>query len=200
MSTVRIAIIGGGVIGRRHAGAIAEAADVELVAIADPAPSGRALADDLGVPLYPDIETLIATDKPDGVIVSTPTRYHFPPTMTALEAGCHVLVEKPVMATLEEADQVLAAEAASKGKILVGHHRRHYSVLSRNAREILRSGQLGPIGNGVRPVVGPETRQLLRPRLAQGLGSRAGADQHDPRNGLPPLHLRRGGEHQRRGL
>ena len=144
MSTVRIAIIGGGVIGRRHAGAIAEAAAAELVAIADPAPSGKALADDLGVPLHPDIETLIAADKPDGVIVSTPTRYHFPPTMSALEAGCHVLVEKPVMATLEEADQVLAAEAESKGRILVGHHRRHYSVLSR-AREIVRSGQLGQL-------------------------------------------------------
>ena len=61
MSDVRIAIIGGGVIGRRHGGAIADAKGAVLVAVADPAPSGKELAGDLQVPLYGDIEALRAT-------------------------------------------------------------------------------------------------------------------------------------------
>ena len=54
MTPVRLAIVGGGIIGRRHAGAIAEVPVAELVAVADPAITGKALADERGVPHYGD--------------------------------------------------------------------------------------------------------------------------------------------------
>lgn len=60
MSDVRIAIIGGGVIGSRHGDAIADAKGAVMVAVADPAPTGKELAGDLQVPLYGDIESISA--------------------------------------------------------------------------------------------------------------------------------------------
>ena len=144
MSPVKLAIAGGGVIGRRHAGAIANVADAALVAIADPAPSGAELARDMDVPLFGDLEALLDTHAVDGVVVSTPTAHHFQPTMTALQGGCHVLVEKPIMATLAEADQVVAQSAACGRQVLVGHHRRYYGLVHK-AREIVRSGALGQL-------------------------------------------------------
>lgn len=142
MTPVRLAIIGGGVIGRRHAGAIAEVPAAELAAIADPAKSGKALAEELGVPHHGDTRSLFANERLDGVIVSTPTVHHFGPTLAALEAGCHVLVEKPIMATVEEAQQVVEKVAEGDRHVLVGHHRRYYSLVH-TAREIVHSGKLG---------------------------------------------------------
>ena len=83
--------------------------NTELVAICDPGPGGRQLAEDMGVPLHIDTHTLFAEKNVDGVIVSTPTEHHFLPTVQALDAGCHVLVEKPITATLSEADQIIGA-------------------------------------------------------------------------------------------
>ena len=142
MTPVRLAIVGGGVIGRRHAGAIAEVPAAELVAIADPETTGQVLADDLGVPHHGDVRSLFANERLDGVIVSTPTEHHCLPTLAALEAGCHVLVEKPIMATVEEAQQVVKKVAEGDRHVLVGHHRRYYSLVH-EARDIVQSGKLG---------------------------------------------------------
>ena len=144
MSPVKLAIAGGGVIGRRHASAIIKSVDTILVAIADPALSGKQLGDDMDVPVFPNLQALLTTESVDGVIVSTPTEHHFAPTMVALDSGCHVLVEKPIMATLKEADQVVAKAAESKRHVLVGHHRRYYSLTHR-ARNIIQSGELGQL-------------------------------------------------------
>ena len=144
MSPVKLAIAGGGVIGRRHAGAIVNSEDTILVAIADPALSGKRLGNDMDVPVFSNLQALLAEESVDGVIVSTPTEHHFEPTMVALDSGCHVLVEKPIMATLIEADQVVAKAAASKRHVLVGHHRRYYSLTHR-ARNIIQSGELGQL-------------------------------------------------------
>ena len=144
MSPVKLAIAGGGVIGRRHAGAIANSEDTILVAIADPALSGKRLGNDMDVPVFSNLQALLAEESVDGVIVSTPTEHHFEPTMVALDSGCHVLVEKPIMATVIEADQVVAKAAASKRHVLVGHHRRYYSLTHR-ARNIIQSGELGQL-------------------------------------------------------
>jgi len=144
MNPVRLAIVGGGVIGRRHAGAIAEDPVAELVAVADPAPTGKALAKEMDVPLHADVQSMLETETIDGVIVSTPTELHLEPTLAALQAGKHVLVEKPIMATLEEAERVVEKSAETGLHVLVGHHRRYYPHVNK-AREIVQSGTLGPL-------------------------------------------------------
>ena len=144
MNPVRLAIVGGGIIGRGHAGAIAEDPVAELVAVADPAPTGKALAEEMDVPLHADVQSMLATETIDGIIVSTPTEHHCEPTLAALQAGVHVLVEKPIMATLEEAGRVVEKSADTGIHVLVGHHRRYYPQVHK-AREIVQTGTLGTL-------------------------------------------------------
>lgn len=142
MSKIRLALVGAGVIGKRHLLAIGSVPDIELMAIADAAPAAKEVAGEASVPLYKDLASLLAECRPDGVIVATPTEHHFEPTCCALENGVPVLVEKPVMATLEEAHRIVELSAAKGCPVLVGHQRRYYGLVNR-AREIIRDGTLG---------------------------------------------------------
>ena len=144
MKPIRLAIIGGGVIGRRHSGAIAEDPAAELVGVVDPALTGKVLAFDMGIPLYGDVQALFDAVSVDGVIVSTPTEHHCPPTLAALKAGAHVLVEKPIMPTIEQAEHVTAFSEEVKRHVMVGHHRRYYAQVHKT-REIIQSGVLGQL-------------------------------------------------------
>jgi predicted dehydrogenase len=144
MAKVKIAIAGAGVIGKRHATAIAECENVELVGFADPFPGSEQVASQAKVPLFNNVGTLIEAINPDGVIISTPTEAHFESTMVVLNAGIHVLVEKPIMATLKEAEQVVALSEKAGLHVLVGHQRRYYSLMQK-AREIVRGGKLGKL-------------------------------------------------------
>ncbi len=144
MPEVKIAIAGAGVIGKRHAAAIAECENIELVGFADPFSGSQQVASQAKVPLFDNVGTLIEAVKPDGVIISTPTQAHFEPTMIALNAGVHVLVEKPIMASLEEAEQVVALSEKAGLHVLVGHQRRYYRLVQK-AREMIRGGKLGKL-------------------------------------------------------
>jgi predicted dehydrogenase len=138
--SVRLALIGAGVIGKRHMAAIAATDGVRLVAIADPSPSGEIG----GVPLFADATEMLAEMRPDGVIVATPTMHHQAPALAAMEAGAHVLIEKPITATLAEAEALTAKSTNTGINVLVGHHRRYYPMVHR-AREIVQSGALGAL-------------------------------------------------------
>jgi predicted dehydrogenase len=144
MAEVRVAIVGAGVIGKRHVAAIAECENVELVGFADPFPGSQQVASQAKVPWFDNVGTLIEAIKPDGVVISTPTEAHFKPTMIALNAGVHVLVEKPIMATLEEAEQVVDLSEKTGLHVLAGHQRRYYSLMQK-ARDIVRGGNLGKL-------------------------------------------------------
>lgn len=142
MTAVRLAIIGAGVIGKRHIEAIDGTTSAELIAIADPCSSAKETAAKAGVPWFPDIGTMLADSRPEGVIVAAPTEHHLDPCLAALDAGAHVLVEKPITATLSEAELIVAKSAQTGRHVLVGHHRRYYPQVHR-AREIIRGGVLG---------------------------------------------------------
>jgi len=141
---VRLALIGAGVIGRKHLETIAAEPSAELVAIADPAPGTPDLATANDVPCFTDAAELLAATGPDGVVIATPTEYHLEPVLAALAAGAHVLVEKPITATDAEAAEVVAAAEQAGRHVLVGQHRRHNPVLSR-AREVLNDGSIGDL-------------------------------------------------------
>lgn len=144
MAECAIAVAGAGLIGRRHIELIGTEPRCELAAIVDPAPQASALADTLGVPAYPSLGDLLASRRPDGVIVATPNRLHLPHGTTCVSAGVPVLLEKPVAQTVDEAEALLEAAEAADAPLLVGHHRRHNPILAR-AREVVQSGQLGQI-------------------------------------------------------
>ena len=120
MSRLRVAVVGVGYLGRFHAQKYAALAECELVALADPdSAAAAALARELGTRAIDDYRELLG--KVDAVSVATPTALHLEVTRAFLEAGAHVLVEKPITETVEQAQQLIAV-ARRAGRVLqVGH-------------------------------------------------------------------------------
>jgi len=114
MKKIRTAVIGAGYMGKFHAGKLAVSANAELIAVID-ADASRATH---GTDYKPWL------GKIDAAVVAVPTEHHHRVARDCLEAGVHVLVEKPISRTLEEADALLAL-ARAKGLVLqVGHLQR----------------------------------------------------------------------------
>jgi len=145
---LRCAVIGAGYLGRFHAQKYAGLADCELVGIADPSPEARErLRAELGVPGFSDHRELLG--RVDAVSIATPTVLHHAMTRDFLEAGAHVLVEKPITATADEARELIAI-AARRGLVLqVGHLERFNPVIRAVAGELaaprfIESNRLAP--------------------------------------------------------
>ncbi len=122
---IRCAVIGAGHFGAYHAQKYARLAGARLVAVVD---TDRARAEAIARPLRARAETDLAAVLPeiDAASVAVPTCAHFDVARACLEAGVHVLVEKPIAETLEQADALLAL-AAAKGLVLqVGHLQRFF--------------------------------------------------------------------------
>ena len=141
---VRIAVAGAGQIGKRHIELIVKNDGCELAAIVDPAPVAADYARALAVPRYTSLADLFAADRPDGVIIATPNQMHVDQALECIAAGVPSLVEKPVAHTLEAGIRLCEAAESAGVPILVGHHRRHSSIMAK-AVEIVDSGVLGKI-------------------------------------------------------
>ncbi|HXS43017.1 MAG TPA: Gfo/Idh/MocA family oxidoreductase [Solirubrobacteraceae bacterium] len=105
----RVAVVGAGVWGEQHARVFSAHPDAQLVAIA-----GRtreradARARAYRVPAYVDLEAMLERERPDLVTVCLPNEEHFEPTLALLRSGVALLVEKPLVFELEQADALLA--------------------------------------------------------------------------------------------
>jgi predicted dehydrogenase len=124
MAKLRAAVIGAGHMGRMHAEKLARCEGVELAAVVDADPAqARALAGRLGCAAREDWRAVLADIG--AAVIATPTEHHFEIALACLEKGVHVLVEKPLARTLEEADALVAA-ARRAGRVLqVGHVQRY---------------------------------------------------------------------------
>lgn len=109
MTTVRIAIIGAGLIGRTHINVIRQEWRCEVAAIADPLPAAAAYTSEQGIPYFADYAEMLDQVKPDGAIVATPNALHVPAAIACAERGVPMLVEKPVAETIEAARGMVAA-------------------------------------------------------------------------------------------
>jgi len=152
---LRAAVIGVGSMGRHHARVYAELAEADLVAVADVVPeTGARIGSKYGVPAYIDYRELLEQEKPDLVTVAVPTKEHKAVVETALEAGAHVLVEKPIAATVAEAEALIAKAEALDRKLMVGHIVR-FSPTIQALKQHLDAGELGRIFQIVCRRVGP---------------------------------------------
>lgn len=138
----RLAVVGVGLIGRRHVELIGRSAGCELASIVDPADRARELASDLGVPWFPSLADLTPRDRPDGFIVASPSPLHLEHALRCIDLDVPTLVEKPIATTIEDGIRITRAAAGRAVPLLVGHHRRH-SPLLRAARQVVDSGILG---------------------------------------------------------
>jgi predicted dehydrogenase len=142
MKPLRIAVLGAGLIGRRHIEtilAMPEAA--ELLAVADPiADPGQ--FDLKGAPWFTNESELLDRIKPEAVIVATPNTLHLDHGTLCCERGIHFLMEKPVTVTIAEAAALVRLVAESGVKTLVGHHRRYLAPVE-DAKAVIESGKIG---------------------------------------------------------
>ena len=128
MKKIRAAVIGVGYLGRFHAQKYAQIPDCELTAVADARPETReAVAAELSTRGIADYHELLG--KVDAVSVVTPTPAHFSIARDFLDAGAHVLVEKPITETPAEARRLIALAAQRKLVLQVGHLERFNSAI-----------------------------------------------------------------------
>lgn len=124
----RTCVVGVGRVGAEHARILSQLPDSHLIGVHDIDPvRGEEIAQKLGVRHAPEPGSLLA--EADAAVVAVPTATHGPVAQMALEAGCHVLVEKPLAPTLEEADRLIGIAEERKLQLGVGHVERFNSVL-----------------------------------------------------------------------
>ena len=142
---LRVAFIGCGGISNTHMGAYKTMPDVEVVAGVD-VDSDRLTAwgEKYGIAkLYKDWPTMLREVKPDAVSVCTPNGFHAQPSIDALNAGAHVLVEKPMAMTPAECEAMIAAAKKNDKRLVVGFQYRYHP----NTEFITRARDAGEFGN-----------------------------------------------------
>jgi len=156
---VRVALFGCGWIQDFHARAV-QACGGEVVAVANHREeSALAFAERHGIArVTTDWETLASAPDVDAGVVATPNALHAPQSIALLEAGKHVMVEKPMAMTVAECDAMIAASRASGASLMVAHCWRFHDDV-RAIRERIASGELGEVvktrGYGVHAGWGP---------------------------------------------
>lgn len=143
----RIAVIGTGWWSTStHIPGLRDNPNADLVALCDHSPEAleRATHAFGPIPTYTDYRELLASERLDGVIVATNHVTHYDITRACLEAGQHVLLEKPMVLRAAHAhDLIRVAEA--KGRELIIGYPWHYTDVTRQARQVIQSGELGAI-------------------------------------------------------
>ena len=142
--SVRLGLVGAGLVGKRHAGAIALAAEADLVAVADPSDDGALVAKEHGAAHFGDFTKMISEGQIDGLVIATPNNLHAAQAMLAIEAEIPALVEKPFTANVADGEAVVEAAARHGVPLMTGHHRRHNPVVAK-AVALIRSGALGQL-------------------------------------------------------
>jgi len=141
-TTPRVGIVGLGGIGTHHANCLLDN-DANLVAGLDvDAQARQRFAEEYDVDTYADAEELY--EAVDAVIVTTPNAFHEEYTVAALEAGCAVLVEKPLAHTLDSAERIAAAARDSPEICMIGFHNR-YDPLAEAVASYAEEGFFGEI-------------------------------------------------------
>lgn len=148
---VRFAVVGAGNIGVVHAKALSDLADIaELVAIVDPDEyKAQELASQHEVDyVATDLDTILARDDIDAVVLCTPSGMHADGAVAALDAGKHVVIEKPIDVSLAAADRIIAAEKRSgKTVAVISQHR--FDKSTEKVLDAIRDGHFGPITSAI---------------------------------------------------
>jgi predicted dehydrogenase len=143
---MKVAVVGAGVMGHNHVRVLRDLGErITLVGVADGDPArGVQVSRRFGVPTYLTHTELLERHRPDAVVVAVPTVHHHSVAMDAIAMGCHVLVEKPIAATIAEAKELIDAADRAGVALAVGHIERFNPAIVELKRR-LDDGGLGPI-------------------------------------------------------
>jgi len=141
---LNIAVVGAGLIGRRHIQLIRKSQRCKLAGVADPSPEAFRFANELDLPHFNSLDALLANHRPDGIILATPNQLHAEQALLCINSGVPTLVEKPLAHNLEAGASICRAAESAGVPVLVGHYRRHSAIMEK-AIEVIRSGVLGDL-------------------------------------------------------
>ncbi len=141
---VKLAVVGVGLVGKRHANAIKRLRGVKLIGLVEPSSNKLPIEQEFNVPCFDNIDALLNGTKVDGVIIATPTPSHIELGRAVVNAGIPVLIEKPLANSSSEALELVNLADANHVSLLVGHHRRHNPLIQK-AHELISNGEIGEI-------------------------------------------------------
>lgn len=142
---LKVAVVGTGAWGEQHARIFSRRPDTTLAAVVGRTPEkAQARAWAYGATAYTDVDRMLDAEQPDLVTVCLPNEGHFAPTLALIERGVPLLVEKPFVFHLDEADQLLEAAAARDLFLAINFNHRYAEPVQR-ARAAIEAGELGDI-------------------------------------------------------
>ncbi|MFF5074335.1 Gfo/Idh/MocA family protein [Micromonospora olivasterospora] len=137
-------MIGLGAIGREHLDIYRNLPGVQLTAVADARFPG---SDEFGVPSFGSTDALLGSGLVDAVSLCTPDDIHYQDSLSILEAGVHLLLEKPVSTSAEEAENLVKAAESSGLTVMPGHTLR-FEPKYLTAHRLVESGHIGDVVHG----------------------------------------------------
>jgi len=172
MYPLRVTVLGCGIIARDHLEAMKEIEGVELAAAVDIEESrARKMAEDFGAKRYlTSVSEAVQDEDTDAVIVCLPHSLHAEAVIEAARYKKHILTEKPMAISLEEADQMIAAAEANGVTLMVGQVLR-FREINRKAKDLLKEGAIGAPKHMMRRRVGFMTEYTpwaADPKMAGG--------------------------------
>jgi predicted dehydrogenase len=159
---VRTGLVGCGKVGQIHAAALRSLPEADFVAVCDAsAERAQVFAGCYGTRAYADVEALLNKERLEAVLIGTPHPLHAVPAIRAAEAGVHVLVEKPMAASLADCDAMLASARKHGVRLGVISQRRFYEPVQRMKTAIAE----GKIGRpwAFSPCIAGATRRITSP-------------------------------------
>lgn len=139
---IRVGVIGVGTMGQHHARIYSKMDNCELVGVADiNVARGKEIARKYKTNFYEDYRELLKKNL-DAVSIAVPTTLHKKIALEVIERGIHLLIEKPIASSLEEADAIIEKAKKNKVKLLIGHIERFNPAIQK-LKEVIDKGVLG---------------------------------------------------------
>ena len=143
-SPMNIAVIGTGLIGRKHIDLISGNPKFRLAATINPSGKPMDIAGLANVPNYPACGEMLASQAIDAAIIASPNETHAEIAIELIRAAIPILIEKPITGDVEEGVRIIKAARDHDVPVLMGHHRRYNPIIA-EMRELASSGRLGPL-------------------------------------------------------
>jgi UDP-N-acetylglucosamine 3-dehydrogenase len=161
MLKTKVAVIGVGNMGKNHARVYSKLHDVELVAVCDKnKESAKTIAEAYQTDFYSSCKEMFEREKEiDAVSIAVPTMSHQEVALCAIEYGKHILLEKPIAASLDAARKIVESAENAEVKLMVGHVERFNPAVVK-AKQLINDGKLGQIVSVSSKRVGPYAPRL----------------------------------------
>lgn len=146
MGKLKVGVIGcGSIASRRHLIEYAANQDVEITAVCDVVASrAEEMALAYGAKAFTEYDDVLQLDEIDVISVCLPNHLHAPVSIAALNAGKHVLCEKPMATSVEEAEEMIQAARGNQKTLMIAHNQR-FVASHQKAKQLIESGEIGKI-------------------------------------------------------